>query len=224
MPYFALIALALVTSTARAQAAPERATDQSRVMVGGALAGYWSNEADSSHRYRDADWAIEIAPSITYFVRPRVGVGVYGGYGLKRYSRVPEWGGAAAQSELEQQQMSAGLQLAGELPLGTRVGLFAWGAFGYVRTTTKETVRAIEGGLGPRSDFAQQGVPFRTDHLESQRHGLRASLFLPLAFHASSSVVLGLGPVIRWIGYVGNDDERFQSWRIGASSWIGASF
>lgn len=58
-------------------------------------------------------------------------------------------------------------------------------------------------------------------------HAIDAALFTPLTVHLSDAVGLGFGPRIHWRGYFSGDESSvvdFHRVRIGAGTWLGASF
>lgn len=78
--------LMLATNHASAHDADgPRLSDRGRGLVAGAIGGYWSNGDESRHGVHEAEWAVEVAPSFTYFFWHRLGLGVYAGYGRERY-------------------------------------------------------------------------------------------------------------------------------------------
>lgn len=232
-------ALALLAPRGHAQdAAPPRLSDRGRTLIAGGISGYWATDKNLV-RQAATEWAVDVAPSVAYFFWQRVALGAYGGYGRtqERLFSPPVVFGLGPQgwfpSDPTAEQLrtaairkidrfTAGLQGIAELALAPRLGLFVWMTTGYAYERSR--LEMPEGS--PWSSNIQGGAARLSPPMvwgdNRSAHAMDASLFVPLTFHVSGSVALGMGPYVSWRGYF--KGENGHSVRIGASSWIGASF
>ncbi len=229
-----LIALVACAANAQAQSADDvdRFTDKGRIMVNGSIDGYWSNDEAFNRRKAFSDWEFSAWPRVVYFVADHIGIGLGAGGGVF----VDTWNSSRDRSRYA----GAFLATVIELPLSERVSIIPMIDAGWVRRwTTTQPIPPDEVNLIERRHFYR---PWKTD-----RHVLRASLDLPLAFHVSSSVAIGLGPQLVYERTIAAEDKKHVQTvqvpagvaaaapeetgrlvkdrvRIGASTWIGFSF
>jgi hypothetical protein len=119
-------------------------------------------------------------------------------------------------------RFTVGAQSLAELAFAPRLGLYFWITAGYVHERLRQRASTEFFTSNAQGATTQQTTPFA----DQRRHGIEAMLFVPLTFHVSDSVALGLGPSLRWRGYLGRGEDASSndSVHLGASSWIGASF
>jgi len=221
--WMAVVCLALPASAEEAKAA--RATDRGQWLIGGGLGAFWSNDDTGVPWPHLVEWSAHANPSATYFFRDRIGVGptVGGWFGRERFGR------SGYELHLREHQVSVGIQSVLELPLGAKVGLVALTEVSYVRAwrNWKLTDRTNVQGRG-----LQQQTVLANEASDFDAHLLRATLFLPLSFHASQAVVLGFGPALWYDHVLSREPERdwtsfgreLGGFYLGASSWIGVAF
>lgn len=193
--------------------APKRLTDRGRLMVGGRISGGWSNDTREGWGAYNR-WWVSLHPSATYFVRDRVGVGAWAGGGTGR-------GRLRSVSEA-----SVGFQGLFDVRLGPRVSLFVQPFAGYQYELSSAVGQVL------RTDAL-----LAFDEIQIKRHYVRLGTDLPLVFHVSDSVAIGLGPQVTLDIFVKEDTKPdvvsgasaysgASNWRVitGVSSFIGASF
>ena len=234
---FKQIALALLVFAASAnwaraddtQVGQARFSDEGRLLVAGALSGHWSSSSAVSD-----DWAISIQPSLAYFVRDRIGLGLMPGYST---------GSAPTSGPFDSSrfhEVSLGVYGIFDVALAERVSLLLIPTLGYAyrklnRSNPLFASPTVTGSLSAPS------------FLPDERDSVALTVHLPLVYHASSSVVLGLGPYFSFERVVGGVDQRVvtsnadnsvpidfagsnpfsperNTFHVGVSSFIGASF
>jgi hypothetical protein len=187
-------------------------------MIGGRISGGWSNDGRAGFGAYNRWWA-SLHPSVTYFVRDRVGLGVWAG------------GGSGSATRQRINEASIGVQALLDVPLGARVSLFVQPFVGFLYESTTLYRQAVV----PRD------VGFVLDDVRINRQYMRVGTDLPLVFHFSESVAIGLGPALTADFFVKDDvsvdaasgasgntytSTSSHGWRVitGISSFIGASF
>ncbi|MDB4975158.1 MAG: hypothetical protein JWN48_3499 [Myxococcaceae bacterium] len=212
---FRCFVLAAVCWCSVARADEPRLTDRGRLLVDGSVGGYASNNARSPGLTRYNDRSVWVSPALTYFVLDHIGLGGYVDFDAQQKRIYP-------QLTRHSFDLGAGLQTTLELPLSPRLGLLLRVSAGY----THRWVRAIEGGsffsTGAEGRTQQQRTPLPGQGIPDTFHGFQGSVFVPLVFHVSDSVGLGLGPYLEWDVYAAK--PRLDQLRVGASSWIACSF
>lgn len=232
-----LLCLVLLPNPARASEAERpRLSDRGRTILAGGVGGYWSNNSTPyDGRLRGADWSVEVSPSFTYFIWQRIGLGAYAGYAHQRFrvlDKFPHYDlGPALESRessesLRLDRFSMGAQSLWELALAPRLGFFFWVTAGYAHERLRERSSGEFSSSSAVGATSQQRLPF-SGSTNCCQHALEATLFVPLTFHVSDSVAVGFGPRVHWRGYFGREDDESEVGdflRVGANSWIGASF
>ena len=211
-----------------------RLSDRGRTILAGGVGGYWSNNSTPyDGRLRGADWSVEVSPSFTYFIWQRIGLGAYASYAHQRfrvldkfpyYGLGPSLGWVESSESVRLDRFSVGAQSLWELALAPRLGLFFWVTAGYayerLRPRSSEEFFSSN-AAGATTQQRPPGLP------SCCQHAVDATLFVPLTFHVSDSVAVGFGPRIHWRSYFGRKDDEPEIGdflRVGANSWIGASF
>ncbi|MDB4975557.1 MAG: hypothetical protein JWN48_3898, partial [Myxococcaceae bacterium] len=175
-------------------------------------------------------WAVSIKPSVAYFVRDRIGFGLMPGYSTGTQ------GSLYGDDRFHQGSIEAYGVF--DVPLAERLSLLAIPSLGYAFRKERDTVPTFVRVLGSSSVVPSE--------VETKRHHFQLTVHLPLVFHASSSVVLGLGPYFTYDrGFAdtttvsldpallppgSNAPTRspfapyLNSFEVGLASFIGASF
>ena len=221
-----LLAMFLLGPSARAEE-PPRLSDGGRTMVGGPLGGSWWMRPEPIHSPGRGipRWEAWLRPSIVHFVRDRVGLGLYGGYGATRGRFEPF-------TDYWDQAVSLGATAAIEAVVSGRFGLFLLPYFGYARRW-REAEHDFQAWAGSATE------PYESRQTDNR---LQFGLSIPLVFHVSESVAIGFGPnlLIELIyldqkGVPAYDfglgpplpttmSRDFVGLRMGAESWIAYSF
>jgi hypothetical protein len=230
-----LLCLVMLPNPARAsETESPRLSDRGRTLLAGGVGGYWSNNSTPHDGpLRGADWSVEVSPSFAHFIWPRIGLGAYASYAHQRFrvlDRVPYYGlGPSVEStespeSFRLDRFSVGAQSLWELVLAPRLGFFFWvtAGYGYERLRQRSPEEFFtSSATGATTQQKLSGSP------SCCQHAFEATLFVPLTFHVSESVAVGFGPRVHWRSYFGRKDDEPEIGdflRVGANSWIGASF
>ena len=247
VPLFSLILLSVLATTGVAHAQTEgtaKLTDRGRIMLGGVIGGHWSNTPSRSAPSQRPPWEAYAQPSVTYFVANRVGLGlsVGGSFGQRDQTFRMRLSGSWA-AKARDYELWAGPDATLELPLVDKLSLLALPGVYYMRAWRRLRQRAFQA-----SDGDGYIEPASTlDIFEYDAQFLRFALRLPLVFHLSPSVAVGLGPALWWDLFLSQDPRgsRIPSLSppsplgafptqvdpyprtrliVGLSSWLGGSF
>jgi hypothetical protein len=206
-----------------AASGPPRArfSDAGRVMVAGAVGGWWGSQ---THNH-PANWSVNVSPSVTYFVKDRIGLGVS-----------PSIGKGNDSDGFRVRDLGLGLHGVFDIPLAERVSWLILPTLGYnhqKRDTPPFNVQA----LGQLANVAVLQ--------SSTEQSFRFTMFVPVALHVSSSIVIGLGPYFTYDRLIGRPHATYGSsngtlggsqelrnpfqpflnnYHVGVSSFIAASF
>jgi hypothetical protein len=220
--FFLLIERAPALAQSTAVKAQSTLTSRGRLMPGGRISGFWSNDRPSNYG-SFSTWTVNIAPSLVYFVRDNLGVGLaLGG----SYSE----GGTVPATELTSRAFALGAVAVWNLPLAGRISLMLRPFIGYARSwsDTMVTGNAAEGG-------ALDALPTLSSvHVQSVAHSLRVALELPFVYAINDHVGVGIGPDLAFDhffdlattvagGAPSHAPRRNRLW-IGASVSVYASF
>jgi hypothetical protein len=196
---------------------PEHLTSRHRLMVSGAIGGYWSSDRSASYGSYP-DWAVYARPSLAYFVRDRIGVGVSISGGTSRHDGLLEvtrpryrfWcihvvRPAAKQAREHLLRAARGLLRAVDRPFPHRAR----------RASPGEQRVGAQGAVFQQPLVAGYFGPDR-------RRFLRFALSIPVVFHVSDNVGLALGPDL-WFDVMLRG-ERYTRTQVGASTTIYVCF
>jgi hypothetical protein len=223
-----VLSLSLLGTTAathvHAQDASQTArfSDRGRTLLAGSVSGHWS-----SRDYGADAWQVSLQPSLAHFVADRIAVGLMPGYST----------GESETALSSRRFHEASLAVYGiyDLPLAEKLSLLLIPTLGYSYRKQEQAAPEITLQGAPPSNLTTLSVPPDT------RHTLRVTVHLPFVYHASSSVVLGIGPYFlydRMLGAVAysssSELEAYVAYspfspdrnrvHVGLSSFIGASF
>lgn len=218
--------LFLILSTLGASAAradePARYSDRGRTLLGGSLRGTWYGRGGLPGDTTLPGWSVAIEPSWIRFVSDGIGVGAYVGYQATK-------GSFFSGGRYFDQQLSLGFSSAFEV--------WASGPWGFLlRPYLGLSLRFRDyhppPGSGPANPstgvFTAAGLVDPSVGIEQRDVRAQLGVRAPLVYAVSSSVVLGFGPDLLYEGtFVHNPlarSERFDGFRIGFSSFIGATF
>lgn len=213
-------------SHAHAEDAP-RVTDQGHIMIGGGLGGSWSNDQSRSPWPHFQQWSAHANPSLSYFLRDHVGLGVSlgGALGRDRFETL------GYELRLREHQAFVGVHALFEWLFSERFGVWAIPQVAFVRVwrnwslSEPNPVQAQGRNLQGQTIVALIGDDF-------DARVLRLSVVLPFVFHASPVVVLGFGPELTYDQLLSRDPDTdwsaferdLSGLYLGASSWIGVAF
>lgn len=229
LPFLGMLSWSTLVHAESGMDLPEpRFTDRGRLMLGGSVQGYISNDTSLDGTRTFADWLASAWPEATYFVRDRLGMGVAAGGGISQTSYLFD-------NERTAWHVGALVGVTSELRLSERVSFLprVWLGFIHEQSQLTTTVHRSPGVI-------EQGPYSSTVERETTRNSLRLVVEVPLIVHLSSSIAVGVGPLIffdhiRWsrssteneygdgYGYLPSSSSHNRL-RLGLSTWVGASF
>jgi hypothetical protein len=176
----------------------ERTVSSSRrFLIGGAINASWSNDGASVLGALKS-WQVSGTPSVSYFVRDRIGAGLHVGGGASQ--------GVGTTRERTESFVLAGVHGVFDLQLAKRVSLLLWPALGYVHEWARETPYGaweptFGGGVTSAGATFQQQSSLASALRRQEIGYVRAALTLPLTFRLSPSVAIGFGPEM-WFDFI----------------------
>jgi hypothetical protein len=226
-----LIALALFAPCAvhaqTSEGAAARLTARGRFMPSGSIGAFWSNDEPAFFASYGsyATWNLEVAPSLVYFVRDDLGVGLAASFGYQR-------GRFSQTDRFKSYDVSLGVNAIWNVRLGGRLSLMVQPFVGYAQSSLIERFRRPwyeDIGLGPSASASDASETEKSTWL--LRYA-RFGLALPLVFAISDAVGIGVGPDLLYdlcfrVARISSSVEarsRRNRARIGAFAGVYASF
>lgn len=189
-------------TAARSHTEAARFSDKGRTLVGGSVGGYWSSSGPTT----PDGWSVWLQPSVGYFLRDRIGLGLTPGYTT----------GADA-TNLRYHEASLAVFAIVDLPLAARLSLLVLPSFGYARRWRDARPPL---GIAPSSSPDAPVSGFSAWSSERKTDSLRAELDLPVAYHLSDSLVVGLGPFVRYEYLFGQQSAASASANVGGPNFV----
>jgi hypothetical protein len=215
-----------------------RLSDRGAVLIEGSVSGVWSNDRSGTAYRRHPDYRVTLAPALTYFIADHVGVGADIGLGFERESGHPE-DAVALTYDVRRRQTFVGVHSLFEVPISGRTSLLVrlgvgWGRLRHDVTFTGVFPESDDGDSGSGGAFSP--LPVVSVRGTVSQELARATLTLPLVFHAAPSIGVGLGPELLVEAVAGVRHSGGLEWtgeaviptgmrfRLGVATWIGGSF
>lgn len=198
-----LVLLLPAAPIARAQRASrepgEQLTSRGRFLIDGSVGGSFSHD-DTGGPDVLKRWRVYMTPSLSYFLRDRVGVGVALGAGVTESQRSP---GTTYAFTAQDRYLYVGLSGAFDLPLTSRLSLLFQPELGY---TNQWGIIRRDFVEGAQAATFQQQAP---GSLHFQQKVLRGVLNIRVLIRMSSALAIGVGPDV-WVDYI-FDDENLRA-------------
>jgi hypothetical protein len=170
--------------------ASDRLTSRGRFMPGGEVSAFWSNDQPTlfGNYATYSTWDLSVAPSLVYFVRDDIGIGIAGGGGYRR-------GKLSPRERYSTSEWSIGATFVWNVSLGARFSLMLRPFLGYAWAEQKDHVIFPSEFAGPNvlvpgaldDDPLFVGVTSRLSYV-------RFALSLPVVYAITDSVGIGIGP------------------------------
>jgi hypothetical protein len=202
-------------------------------MPGGEVSAFWSNDQPTlfGNYATYSTWDLSVAPSLVYFVRDDIGIGVAGGAGYRS-------GKFSPREHYSTNEFSIGATFVWNVSLGARFSLMLRPFLGYAWVEQKERVILTNEFAGPRSSFGialDDNAPLIG--VTSRLSYVRFALSLPVVYAITDSVGFGIGPSLLYdlcfrdrrtpgvpSGAIAFVPPNYNRMRIGVSAALYATF